>query len=167
VAINMDLSSGTIHWNVFFICLAHDWEVKMLASFYSLLYSFRRRRGEVDKLWWIPSREGIFDIRSFYKILAHKDNLSFPWKSVWRTKAPLKVAFFAWSGALRKIFTMDNLRKRQLIVINRCCLFKLNAESVDHLLFLCEVACSLRNAFFRCFVLSWVMPNSVKDLFTC
>jgi hypothetical protein len=75
---NMDLSSGTIHWNINFISLAHDWEVEMLAFFYSLLYSFRGRRGGVDKLWWIPSRKGIFDVRSFYKILAHKDHPSFP-----------------------------------------------------------------------------------------
>ena len=95
VATNMDLSSGTIHRNIIFIRLAHDWEVEMLASFYSQLYSFRGRRGGVDKLRWIPSRKGIFDVRSFYKILAYKDNSSFPRKSIWRTKAPLKVAFFA------------------------------------------------------------------------
>ena len=46
-----------------------------------------------------PSHKGIFDVRSFYKILANKDNPSFPRKSIWRTKAPLKVAFFAWSAA--------------------------------------------------------------------
>jgi hypothetical protein len=28
VATNMDLSSGTIHWNIIFIRLAHDWEVE-------------------------------------------------------------------------------------------------------------------------------------------
>ena len=82
VATNMYLSSGTIHWNINFIRLAHDWEVEMLASFYSLLYSFRGKRGGVDKLWWILSHKGIFDVRSFYKILAHKDNPSFPWKSI-------------------------------------------------------------------------------------
>ena len=87
----------------------------------------------MDKLWWILSHKGIFDVRSFYKILAYKDNSSFPRKSIWRTKAPLKVAFFAWSAALGKILTMDNLRKRQLIVVNWCCLCKLNGESVDHL----------------------------------
>jgi hypothetical protein len=57
--------------------------------------------------------------------------------------------------------------KRQLIVVNRCCLCKLNGESVDHLLFHCEVACSLWNAIFSRFGLSWVTPNSVKDLFAC
>ena len=77
------------------------------------------------------------------------------------------MAFFAWLAALGKILTIDNLSKLQLIVVNRCCLCKLNGEFVDHLLLHCEVACSLWNAVFRCFGFSWVMPNSVKDLFAC
>jgi hypothetical protein len=67
----------------------------------------------------------------------------FPWKSIWKTKAPLKVAFFAWSVALEKILTLDNLRKRHVIVINRCCMCKRHGESVDHLLLHCETVCAL------------------------
>jgi hypothetical protein len=134
---------------------------------YFLLYSNRGRRGGEDKLWWTLSCKGKFDVRSFYKILACKDNSSFPWKSIWWTKAPLKVAFFAWSVALVKILIMDNLRKRHLIVVNRCCLCKLNGESVDHLLLHCEVTSALWNAIFSCFGLSLVIPNSVVDLFAC
>ena len=44
VATNMDYSSGSLKWNVSFACLAHDWEVDVLASFYFLLYSNRGRR---------------------------------------------------------------------------------------------------------------------------
>ena len=85
---------------------------------YCTLNCGRRRGG--DKLWWILSRRGIFYVRSFYKILVHKDNPSFPWKSIWQTKAPLKVALLAWSAALENILTLDNLRKRHLIMVNRC-----------------------------------------------
>jgi hypothetical protein len=45
VATNMDYSSGTLQWNINFACLAHDWEVGILASFYSMLHCFRERRG--------------------------------------------------------------------------------------------------------------------------
>jgi hypothetical protein len=41
-----------------------------------------------------------------------------------------------------------------LLVVNQCCLCKLNGESVNHLLLHCEVACSLWNAIFRRFGLS-------------
>ena len=163
----MDLSSGTIQWNISFIWLIHDWEVDTLASFYSLLYSFRSRREREDKLWWTPSHKGIFDIRSFYKTIAFKDNPSFPQKSIWRTKAPSKVAFFVWSASLGKILTLDNLRRRQIIMVNRCCLCKLDGESVDHLLLHCVVARSLWNTILSRFGLSRVMPNKVVDLMAC
>jgi hypothetical protein len=90
IGANMDYSSDSLQWNISFIHLAHNWEVDVLASFYSL-YSLRtRREGEEDKLWWAPSYKGKFDIRSFY-ILACKEASPFPLKSTWRTK----VAFFA------------------------------------------------------------------------
>ena len=82
-----------------------------------------RREGE-DKIWWVSSKKGKFNVRSFYNILAWKEASPFPWKSNWRTKAPSRVAFFTWTAVLEKIFTLDNLRKRNLIVTNRCFLMR-------------------------------------------
>jgi hypothetical protein len=76
----------------------------------------------VDQLWWSPSNNGTFDVSSFYKVLARKEAVHYPWKSIWRTKVPLKLTFFAWTAALVKIFTLDNLRKKRVIVIDRCCM---------------------------------------------
>jgi hypothetical protein len=67
---------------------------------------------------------------------------------VWQTPAPSKMAFFTWSAALEKIFTLDNLRKRHVIMINRCYMFKKTEESVDHL-FHCNVASTLWNTLFQ------------------
>jgi hypothetical protein len=61
----------------------------------------------------------------------------------WWTKTPLRVALFTWSTALQKILAIDNLRKRYVIVIDRCYMCKRNGESVDHLLHHCEAACAL------------------------
>jgi hypothetical protein len=76
-------------------------------------------------------------------------------------------AFFAWSAALGKILTVDNLRKRHIIIVNRCCLCKRDEEFVDHLLLHCDVAYALWTNIFNCFGMSWVMPIRVIDLFTC
>jgi hypothetical protein len=62
---------------------------------------------------------------------------------------------------------MKNLRKRHAIVIDKCCMWKRNRESVDHFLLHCDVGCALWNAFFNRFRLSWVMPSSVADLYAC
>jgi hypothetical protein len=75
----------------------------------------------------------------------------------------MKVAFLAWTTGLGKILTMDNLRKRYVIVVNRCCMCKRYGEFVDHLLLHCEVACALWNAIFNHFGLFWVMPPWVVD----
>jgi hypothetical protein len=143
VADLLDLSSGSPLWVVNFIREAHDWELASVASFFTLLYSLQGTREGEDKIWWTPSRKGKFDVKSFYKVLAYNDAHPFPWKSIWRTKAPVKVAFFAWTAALGKILTMDNLRKRHVIVIDWCCMCKRHGESVDHLLLHCEVASAL------------------------
>jgi hypothetical protein len=71
------------------------------------------------------------------------DYFCFPWKSVWQTKVPFRVVFFAWFAALQKILTMDNLQKWRVIVMDRCCMCKRNGKSVNHLLIYCEVACAM------------------------
>ena len=50
------------------------------------------------------------------------------------------IVFFVWSASLGKILTLDNLRRRQVIMVNRCCLCKLEGEFVDHLLLHSKVA---------------------------
>jgi hypothetical protein len=119
----------------------------VLASFYTFLYSHKMSREGEDKIWWVPSNKGNFDVRSLYNILASKEAIPFPWKSVWHTKAPSRVAFFTWTIVLGKILTIDNLRKMNLIVINRCCMCKSDGETIDHLLHN-EIVCSLWYAIF-------------------
>jgi hypothetical protein len=75
--------------------------------------------------------------------------------------------FFAWLVALGKILTLDNLRKMGVIMVNICCLYKRNGESVDHIFLYCDVASALWNALFSRFGMSWLMPRRVIDLFAC
>jgi hypothetical protein len=77
------------------------------------------------------------------------------------------MTFFAWLVVLRKIFTMDNLQKRHVVVVDRYYLCKRDGEYVDCLLLHCELACALWSAFFSCFGLSWVMPKRVAYLYAC
>jgi hypothetical protein len=41
----------------------------------------------------VPFKRGLFGIKSFYGVMGSHDGFSFPWKSVWQTKVPLRVAF--------------------------------------------------------------------------
>jgi hypothetical protein len=73
---------------------------------------------------------------------------------VCRTQVPSRAAFLTWSTALEKTFTLDNLRKCHVIVINRCCRHKKTEESVDHFLIHCDVASALWNTLFSRFRMS-------------
>jgi hypothetical protein len=41
-------------------------------------------------------------------------------------------------GSIRKNTDLDSLRKRNIIVVDWCCMCKKSEESIDHLLFHCE-----------------------------
>jgi hypothetical protein len=77
----------------------------------------------------------------------------------------LRAAFVAWPTVLRKILTMDNLRKRHVIVIDRCSMYKRNGGFVDHLLLHCEIASAIWNVLFSRFGLSWVISKCIVDLY--
>jgi hypothetical protein len=67
---NAEHSNGTIKWNIQFSRLFHDWEVEDLASFYRCLYACKIRGVGKDKLWWMPSSKGMFEVESFYRALS-------------------------------------------------------------------------------------------------
>jgi hypothetical protein len=56
-------------WNMSFARVAHDWEMKAFALFFMELYSMRMRREGEFKLWWIPSKRELFDVKSFYSVV--------------------------------------------------------------------------------------------------
>jgi len=167
ITAHLKFSSGSTQWNVSFVRAAYDCEMDVFASFFRVLYSIRVGWEGENKFWWVPSKRGVFVVRSFYNVLARNDGLRFPWKSVWWTKVSLRAAFFAWLAALWKIVTIDKLKKQHVIVVDWCCMCKKNGESVDHCLLHCEVVGTLWDVFFNRFWLSWVMPRRVVDLYAC
>jgi hypothetical protein len=167
VADNLELLGDSLQWNVSFIREAHDWKVDVFASFFQLLHSVKVNQDNEDSLWWVLSKRGVFKVETFFYSLTSAGSIRFPWKSVWRTQAPPRAAFFVWTAALGKILTEDNLRKQHVIVINQCCMCKKIEETVDHLLLHCDVASVLWNSLFSRFGMSWVMPRRVIDLLAC
>jgi hypothetical protein len=59
---------------------AHDWEVGVFVSFIQVLHSVTLRRGSEDKLWWVPSKRGIFKVKLFFCSLCSEGS-HFPWRA--------------------------------------------------------------------------------------
>ncbi len=132
-----------------------------------LIYSGVVRQGEADVMCWNPSSHKLFEVKSFYAMLHPVSTKVFPWKKVWKSKAPSKVSFFLWTAAMGKILTTENLRKRRLVVIDWCCMCKRDGESVAHLLLQCPIASDLWGLVFSMFGVDWVMPRDVMELLFC
>jgi hypothetical protein len=123
----------------------HDWELEEMSRFFELLYSQQIRHCGEDKICWMPSKRKNFEVKSYYKMRVNSESVDGPWKIIWKSKALPRMAFFMWMAVLGKILTMDNLRKKNIIVTEWCCMCKKSGESIDHVLLHCEVASKVWN----------------------
>ena len=129
----------------------------------AIVYSLKVREVGPNKVCWKLARSRGFEVRSFC-LSFYPPTLSFPWRLVWQSKVPPRVAFFSWSNSLGKILTTDNLC-RSIIVLDWCYMCKRCGESVDHLLLQCLIAYELWSLVFCLFGLHWVVPLKVVELF--
>ena len=111
VAEVMGWSVGRFHWNVQFRRPPQDWE-EAFDRFMELVYSSSVRGFGPDKVCWKLVRNRGFEVRGYCSSFYPPNLVSFPWKMIWQSKVPPRVAFFSWSASLGKILTTDNLRKR-------------------------------------------------------
>jgi hypothetical protein len=94
-------------------------------------------RNQADRVCWAPSCSGIFEVKSYYKMLSLSPPQVFPWKSISKAKVPPQVAFFVSMATHGRILTMDNLRKCHICIVEWWCLCKTSGEPIDHLLLHC------------------------------
>ncbi len=117
----MRWNGDIIHWDITFIGSIHDWELESLQSFLDLIYSIKIDSGD-DWMSWKPTRSSIFDVKSFYRVLSNENHHYFQWKSIWRVKAPKKIAFLICIVARGKILIMNNLQRRNICIVEWCCM---------------------------------------------
>ena len=150
-------------WDVRFIRRSNDWEMGGVDEFLHTLGSNLPPTKNGDRMQWKLTKNEDFDIRSFYNKLRSPLPIIFPWKGVWKVKAPRRVSFFIWTAVWDKILIGDNLRGRGMDFVNWCIICCCNRETVDYLLLHCGKVYRLWSLVFRSFGISWVLPRSVAD----
>ena len=136
----------------------------MVDKFLRLLASNLPSGIEGDRLIWKLTKKGDFTICSFYHKLHVSSSVVFPWKGIWKVKAPRHVSFFLWTVAWDRILTGDNLRLRGFDFVHWCIMCRCCGETVDHLLLYCEKAHHLWCFAFKIFGISWGPSRTVSDL---
>ena len=155
---------GGRSWNFLFHRNFNEWKLWKFYSFYEHV-SARIPSGEgEDILIWQLNRSGVFDVRSFHIALLKAPSVSFPWQSIWCVKVPKRVSFFLWTAARGGILTIDNLVKKNLPLVNWCCLCRCDEETVEHLLLHCKFAYALWSEVLIMFGVQWVMPDTIVSL---
>ena len=90
----MKFPNDVLFWDLTFRRYSEDWD---LESFYSLMpkiYGASLKGVGDDKMCWKPTTGKGFTVRSYYQVLSNSFDQSFPWKIVWKSKVPSRVAFF-------------------------------------------------------------------------
>ena len=116
-----------------------------------------------NKLFLPLTKNGDFTICSYYHKFHNSSSVFFPWKGIWKVKAPRHVSFFVWTATWDRILTGDNLRLRGFDFVDWCIMCCCCGEKVDHLLLHCEKAYRLWYFIFRIFGISWVPSRTVSD----
>ena len=124
-------------WSPVFLRPFNDWELEEVERFLHFIHTKKIRTGQEDRLLLKESITDGFSVRRMYHKLMFTPPLDFPSRSIWNPIVPPKLGFFTWEASWGKVFTLDQLKKRGIPLVNRCFLCEENEETIDHLLIHC------------------------------
>ena len=159
-----DFSREDGGWSPVFLRPLNDWEVAEVERFLLLLHNKKIRPFQEDRLLLKETLTNGFSVSLMYRKLRYSLPTDFPWQSIWNPIVPPKLGFFSWEASWGKVLTLDQLKRRGISLVNRCCLCEENEETIDHLLIHCPRAKILWDILLAITGFNWVPPCSVRQL---
>ncbi|CAN0908747.1 Putative ribonuclease H protein At1g65750 [Linum grandiflorum] len=138
-----------------------------LLRFLGLLHSLPMLQSGPPRLVWNADRRHGFSVRSYKDVLIldrFQGDALFPSKAIWNSMVPTKISCFTWLASADSVATIDNLRRRGMIVPNRCVLCCRSEESVSHILLHCRYTVKVWNWFKAGFGIFGPWPSCVQQL---
>lgn len=153
-------------WNLVFRRALNDWEIEDVARLLEVLNTPPAISQRKDKPIWKLHSKGMFTVKSCYWRINVNQSVTkkWPWKLVWKTRSPLKVACFVWLVIRKACLTHEALQKRGMQFYSRCFMCEQKAEVNNHLFIHCKAASKLWNMFLCILGVSWVMPKTTMEL---
>jgi len=133
------------YWDITFTRSLNDWKEESILNLLSLLPDLNvdvHPEGE-DKIVWSLDFRGIFSVKSLCEKMLGSNLPNFLAKASWKSKAPMKACFLAWTTSKGKVPTEVALKKRNFNLVSRCAMCLEEEESVDHLFVRCHWISSL------------------------
>lgn len=110
-------------WLITFKRNLNDWELDRYLSLLNSLSSTPSASSSSDCIIWKGKSKGTFSLKSCYSISTQvsSQNTLWPWKSIWKGMAPLKVKCFSWLVSKVTCLTQSNLQRRGNAAMQQLC----------------------------------------------
>lgn len=108
------------------------------------LHQYSHEAAHQDTPIWLWTNSGVFSVKSYYRAMEATPIQTTHIPRVWELKGPLRVMIFGWLMLRNRILTIDNLVIRGFSMVNRCCMCRMEAETVKHLFGRCKLTTELR-----------------------
>lgn len=123
-----------------------------------------------DKFIWAPDKNDKFSVKSLTGLL-DSSSAAVPFeifKNIWKGLVPHRVEIFIWFALLGKLNTRGKLSRLSIIPpYEASCVFcRDHIEFEDHLFIHCDFARGVWNWWLSIWGVRWVLPISLKDLFS-
>jgi len=143
-------------WDLVFRRALNDWEIGEVANLLGVLNSHPALSMRPDKPRWKLHNKGVFTVKSCYWNLNTRQSMVdiWPWKLIWKTKCPPKVACFCWLVCRKACLTHEALQKRGWQFCSRCVMCEQETEVNDHLFLHCKAAVAYGTCFWLCWELN-------------
>ncbi|RVW39723.1 LINE-1 reverse transcriptase-like [Vitis vinifera] len=97
----------------------NDWELEEVGRLLRCLEGKMVRVDEEDRVRWVESKDGVFSVKSLYRVMQPVSSAWFPSKIIWMSYAQPKISFFVWEASWGRVLTLDRLQKRGWALANR------------------------------------------------
>ena len=110
------------------IRLFNDWGMDDVERLLFHLRSKKVIEGVDDKVKWEGVHNGVFSVKSLYKILEQRSSISFPWKCIWSSVQP-KICFFCMGICLEQDLNARAIEEKRVVLCKQ--MFSLLRERGD------------------------------------